>query len=301
TTVAAVAGANRAAANRRNSSRGRPAVGCSGGLAGRSVAGSCEVESVELPQRFCRPTPQRVGRGSSSPEDNGRAFGRQQTMERGAEIDFDGALFACYDKPRAAVSCVASCACFVLLASGIGLLCEAHGNIREARLEAFDRGVDLWKSTARPALNGSHFTVSTLLPRRPPPDPEDDQPLRLSLKLQSSMADTFGSRDSEDGEGIEDYDPLKLVARFKIPCFYRNCSSMAAAADGSRPMFVDDWDVNQLMPQRAEAPTASFEFTAVTANGTVTSFSTLPFPLVFDKEAETCTAALQQRSPTPDF
>eukprot|EP00931_Biecheleriopsis_adriatica_P005691 TRINITY_DN107174_c0_g1_i1.p1 TRINITY_DN107174_c0_g1~~TRINITY_DN107174_c0_g1_i1.p1 ORF type:complete len:427 (+),score=64.55 TRINITY_DN107174_c0_g1_i1:103-1383(+) len=187
----------------------------------------------------------------------------------------------------------ATCACTVLMLAGFATLVAGIVNHREGDVQAYDDNVHLWTDEMRPALDNSHFSLSVMLPA---PPGGDGQPIAVAADLQHTKTQSWSFHDAEKEKGIEAFEPLKLTASLELPCYYRNCSLVAAtAAHESVPR--DAWDETQVMPlwtESTESLRATFAFTATAADGKTTTFKTQSLPLVIGR-------VTPQRTPQPQM
>lgn len=177
-------------------------------------------------------------------------------------------------KPLDPTLMATNCAGMVVLLTGLGFLFGAIANTRVEHVSDYSQEVHEWEKY-RPLLKATQISMSLNLPETA------HQPGGLvESQLMQKEEEDWAFHDTEEMNGIEQYQPLKHVTDVELPCLYSNCSMVALnAADSLQPR--DDWN-DQLLPSWAEAPRASFHFVTRGTGGQQSSFSTPAIPLVFD-------------------
>lgn len=164
--------------------------------------------------------------------------------------------------PTLGALCAMSCTSLALLISGIVFLARSHSNRRDMLVAEYDGTVSGWASSARTEFGTARFNVvaHTSLNAKDP------------LQMVPSDAADFTLKDSEDGEGVDEYQPLKYTAALEFPPGWRNASSS------------HDEGALDLFPVQAKLVQLAFQFYAPNIGGSATQLGTVAFPM-FSSEA----------------
>ncbi|CAK9056918.1 unnamed protein product [Durusdinium trenchii] len=167
-------------------------------------------------------------------------------------------------KPFDTTLCATTCGGLVVIFTGLAFLIAAIANSRIENVEDYSHDVREWQEYDRPLLQET--TINMSAQRLNQMGWLDCWNQRFTGELMSSSEEGWEFHDTEDMEGLEQYQPLKKVIELEIPCLYPNCSM--------------DW-VSQILPPWPDAPRASFHFQA-RGGGKHSTFATPEIPLLFD-------------------
>ncbi|CAJ1341190.1 unnamed protein product [Effrenium voratum] len=204
------------------------------------------------------------------------AIRARQGVESGSDNEFLDIPRA-YRKPVDTAFLASTCTGLVLFFSGLGWLLSLLTNTRAERVEEYDADVHRWQSMDRPRLLDSDIRVFALWPAT-----SSRQATRVEAQLIQSSEDDWSFDDSEGGDRVDAYQPLKHVLQLEIPCYYANCSMLEenAANPLGHMTQASDW-LPQILPAWEHAPRVSFEFIA-SHSGQQSHFTTPPVPLAYD-------------------
>lgn len=163
-------------------------------------------------------------------------------------------------------TCVTSSISLSLLIGGIAFLVLSFQNHRQERVSEYNDWVDRWNSTGRGKFESAQINVTAVMVDR-----TRVQTMEASETLSWTMLD------SEAGQGVKLYTPLKYVTVFQMPSSYTNGTR---AEDGSF-----------LPPEEEDASTAVFQFLSVDKNGTRSQFESTKFAVAYNTVAATMTPA----------
>lgn len=175
-------------------------------------------------------------------------------------------------KPFDTTLCATTCGGLVVIFTGLAFLIAAIANSRIENVEDYSHDVREWQEYDRPLLQETTINMSVDLPSWRGSG-------RFTGELMSSSEEGWEFHDTEDMEGLEQYQPLKKVIELEIPCLYPNCSMVELNAAHSLQE-REDW-VSQILPPWPDAPRASFHFQA-RGGGKHSTFATPEIPLLFD-------------------
>mmetsp|Transcript_89775 Transcript_89775/g.284191 ORF Transcript_89775/g.284191 Transcript_89775/m.284191 type:complete len:389 (+) Transcript_89775:85-1251(+) len=163
--------------------------------------------------------------------------------------------------PGVCTLCFTACVSLGLFTTGVVFLVLSTSNRREALLADYDGTVRGWNASARGMFSQAHFNVSA----------EDSLNARTPLVMRRSDSKDFDLRDTEMGQGVDAYKPLKYVVPLGFPADHINAS------------FGHNERAWSLLPARADAETVAFNFSiSVSSHGSsVLQLGSLAVPLVY--------------------
>lgn len=167
---------------------------------------------------------------------------------------------------------VASCACTILVSAGLTSLIHSFANDRGKLVAEYDGSVEEWVAEARKELAFTTINVTANV--------KGAANISISNGMQAASTPEIGFHDAEQERGILNYTPLRYTAQFEFDSYY----------PGNGSDVTDPWD---LLPSREEAPTVEFRFEVRNLSGHVATFTTQPWPLVFDE-------VVRPRTPAPE-
>lgn len=146
---------------------------------------------------------------------------------------------------------------------------RSFSNTRQELVTDYDKGVELWIGGARSTFAAASLHVDALVTF-------PNMSLATDLQLVSSSEPSF--QDAEEEKGLLNYTPLRFEANLNFDSYYPQNQTSS-----------DLWD---LLPSRDAAAKVVFRFTMRNSSGHVSTFSTAPWPLVFDE-------VVRARTPQP--
>jgi len=148
---------------------------------------------------------------------------------------------------------------------GFLLLIMSLMNDRDARILTYDDAVHRWTDQARPVFATLQVTASTI-------SVSLGRASILRIRMDKSEVLDWAFHDTEGGQGIEVFKPLKYVARFGFPSYYGNAT---------RPLSRDDL---HSIPLREDARKTTFTFNMTGALANASSSNSTSLPLVFTEK-----------------
>lgn len=196
-----------------------------------------------------------------------------------------------WHKGLTATECCSQCALIatscVLLLVGIIFLANTATNHRSELVDTYDETVEIWNNSGRHEMENLSVTVdmSVVLEAAWAAGGGAAAPAGWNQTLamwQSDATDWSFDADSEAGEGLDAYKPLKYFSRFVMPLV--DDGHLAVALGGSEvagPTVQAEFPPQAPLPAYGEAPTATFRFDLKAPDGRTGSLTTGPFPLAY--------------------
>jgi hypothetical protein len=158
-----------------------------------------------------------------------------------------------------------------LIITGLVMLTASFSDRRATLVSEYDATVEGWISRERHAFEAAEIRLSAV--------GGAEVAGGAWRRMEASDAQEAPLRDSEQGEGLLDYEPLRFQASLLFESYYTNTSR----------------ETLELLPDEAEARMVTLQFSFRTANGSFGNLSMPQLPLAYDKIVHPRTPAPENR------